>query len=103
MGLFVAVSLCSTTPFRMVVQDIFKIGNIDQARVIVCGQVETGVVRLGMTVHFSPADLIASVKSVSKGVAAVPEAVLGDSICLELEGNIAAHGLRSGSIVSESA
>ncbi len=64
-------------PFRLPLQDVYKINGIGTVPV---GRVETGVLKPGMVVYFSPADVSAEVKSVEMHHQQLEEAIPGDNV-----------------------
>lgn len=93
---FLNVTLPSDQPLRFPVQDIYK---FDQRRVL-AGRVESGVLRVGDTLLFSPSNKTARVRSIESWNADAPpvEAHAGESIGITLDeqifverGEIASH------------
>ncbi|NBC31133.1 MAG: adenylyl-sulfate kinase [Alphaproteobacteria bacterium] len=83
-------------PLRLPIQDVYK---FDERRIIV-GRIETGILRVGDRLLFSPHNRTAVVKSIEAWNAAVPpvEARAGQSVGITLDeqifverGNIASH------------
>lgn len=83
-------------PLRFPIQDVYK---FDERRIIV-GRIETGILRVGDTLLFSPHNRTAVVKSIEAWNAAVPpvEARAGQAVGITLDeqifverGNIASH------------
>merc|ERR1711864_21969 len=62
-------------PLRLPLQDVYKIGGIGTVPV---GRVETGIIKPGMVVTFSPANISTEVKSVEMHHEAMTEALPGD-------------------------
>merc|ERR1712013_57646 len=62
---------------RLPLQDVYKIGGIGTVPV---GRVETGCIKAGMVVTFSPAAVTTEVKSVEMHHTSVDEAVPGDNV-----------------------
>lgn len=72
-------------PFRMPVQDVYK---FDERRIIV-GRIESGVVKVGDKLTFSPDNLVQTVKSIEVLEGERPEeAFAGQSVGLTLESQI---------------
>jgi elongation factor 1-alpha len=70
-------------PLRLPLQDVYKIGGIGTVPV---GRVETGVLKPGMTVVFSPAQLSTEVKSVEMHHEALDQATPGDNVGFNVKG-----------------
>lgn len=85
-------------PLRMPIQDVYKIGGIGTVAV---GRVETGVLTPGMTATFGPVGLTAEVVSVERHHRAMPEAVAGDIVGVNVK-DIAAKELERGYVISDS-
>merc|ERR1712215_301946 len=64
-------------PLRLPLQDVYKIGGIGTVPV---GRVETGKIKAGMVVTFSPAQVTTEVKSVEMHHETLDEAVPGDNV-----------------------
>jgi bifunctional enzyme CysN/CysC len=72
-------------PLRMPIQDVYKFNERGDDRRIVAGRVETGSVKVGDKVHFSPSGKISTVASVEAWSAPAPaEAVAGMSTGITL-------------------
>lgn len=84
-------------PLRVPLQDVYKISGIGTVPV---GRVETGVMRPGMRVVFSPTDIVAEVKSIEMHHQSIPEAVPGDNIGFNVK-NISVKDLRRGYVASD--
>ena len=93
---FVPLAAPIELPLRMPVQDVYK---FDERRIIV-GRIESGVLRVGDRVLFSPSSLTAKVKSIEAWSAAEPqvEAKAGQSVGFTLDeqifverGDVASH------------
>lgn len=65
------------------------------------GRVETGVLRPGMIVQFSPVNLTTEVKSIEMHHEVLPEAVPGDNVGFNIK-NIAVKDLKRGYVTSDS-
>jgi len=85
-------------PLRLPLQDVYKIGGIGTVPV---GRVETGVIKPGMIVWFSPADVSAEVKSVEMHHESLPEAEPGDNVGFNVK-NLAVKDIRRGNVASDS-
>jgi len=84
-------------PLRVPLQDVYKIGGIGTVPV---GRVETGVLKPGMTVTFSPAGLSTEVKSVEMHHVALPEAVPGDNVGFNVK-NLSVKDIRRGMVAGD--
>jgi len=73
----------SDKPLRLPLQDVYKIGGIGTVPV---GRVETGVLKPGMTVVFSPVQLTTEVKSVEMHHEALESAGPGDNVGFNVKG-----------------
>jgi len=73
----------SDKPLRLPLQDVYKIGGIGTVPV---GRVETGVLKPGMTVLFSPAQLSTEVKSVEMHHEPLESASPGDNVGFNVKG-----------------
>jgi len=85
-------------PLRIPLQDVYKIGGIGTVPV---GRVETGVLKPGMIVTFSPAALSTEVKSVEMHHTAMPEAVPGDNVGFNVK-NLSIKDIRRGMVAGDS-
>jgi len=70
-------------PLRLPLQDVYKIGGIGTVPV---GRVETGILKPGMTVIFSPVQLTTEVKSVEMHHEALESAQPGDNVGFNVKG-----------------
>jgi len=84
-------------PLRIPLQDVYKIGGIGTVPV---GRVETGVLKPGMNVTFSPAGLTTEVKSVEMHHVALPEAVPGDNVGFNVK-NLSVKDIRRGMVAGD--
>jgi len=85
-------------PLRVPLQDVYKIGGIGTVPV---GRVETGVMKPGMTVKFSPGEVKQTeVKSIEMHHEAVQEAKPGDNIGFNVK-NVAVNQLRRGYVCGD--
>jgi elongation factor 1-alpha len=87
----------SDKPLRLPLQDVYKIGGIGTVPV---GRVETGVIRPGMVVVFSPAGLSTEVKSVEMHHESIPEGVPGDNVGFNVK-NVSVKDIRRGNVTSD--
>merc|ERR1712062_459314 len=85
-------------PLRLPLQDVYKIGGIGTVPV---GRVETGAIKAGMLVTFSPANLTTEVKSVEMHHTAVEEAVPGDNVGFNVK-NVSIKDIKRGMVTSDS-
>merc|ERR1712036_29418 len=85
-------------PLRLPLQDVYKIGGIGTVPV---GRVETGKLKAGMVVTFSPAQVTTEVKSVEMHHTAVDEAVPGDNVGFNVK-NVSIKDIRRGMVASDS-
>jgi len=83
---------------RLPLQDVYKIGGIGTVPV---GRVETGVIKAGMVVTFSPANVTTEVKSVEMHHTAVEEAVPGDNVGFNVK-NVSIKDIKRGMVTSDS-
>ncbi|MDQ6654749.1 MAG: GTP-binding protein, partial [Verrucomicrobiota bacterium] len=80
-----AVTVAAAQPLRFVVQDVYR---FDERRII-AGRIESGTLRVGDQLVFSPANKQATVASIEAWNAAPPaEAVAGDSVGVTLREQI---------------
>jgi elongation factor 1-alpha len=87
----------SDKPLRLPLQDVYKIGGIGTVAV---GRVETGVIKPGMLVTFSPTGLTTEVKSVEMHHESLLEAHPGDNVGFNV--NVAVKDLKRGYVASDS-
>merc|ERR1712202_8078 len=85
-------------PLRLPLQDVYKIGGIGTVPV---GRVETGKIKAGMIITFSPANLTTEVKSVEMHHTAVEEAVPGDNVGFNVK-NVSIKDIKRGMVTSDS-
>jgi len=83
---------------RLPLQDVYKIGGIGTVPV---GRVETGVLKPGMVVTFSPANITTEVKSVEMHHETLPEAVPGDNVGFNVK-NVSVKEIRRGMVAGDS-
>jgi elongation factor 1-alpha len=88
----------SDKPLRLPLQDVYKIGGIGTVPV---GRVETGVLKPGMTVTFSPAQISTEVKSVEMHHEALESAEPGDNVGFNVK-NVSVKDIRRGMVTSDS-
>jgi elongation factor 1-alpha len=84
-------------PLRIPLQDVYKIGGIGTVPV---GRVETGILKPGMNVTFSPANMTTEVKSVEMHHVALPEAVPGDNVGFNVK-NLSVKDIRRGMVAGD--
>jgi len=84
-------------PLRLPLQDVYKIGGIGTVPV---GRVETGVIRPGMTVQFSPTGLQTEVKSVEMHHESLTEGLPGDNVGFNIK-NVSVKDIRRGFVASD--
>jgi elongation factor 1-alpha len=84
-------------PLRVPLQDVYKIGGIGTVPV---GRVETGILKPGMNVTFSPAGLTTEVKSVEMHHVALPEAMPGDNVGFNVK-NLSVKDIRRGMVAGD--
>merc|ERR1711881_33422 len=85
-------------PSRLPLQDVYKIGGIGTVPV---GRVETGKLKAGMVVTFSPAQVTTEVKSVEMHHETLEEAVPGDNVGFNVK-NVSIKDIRRGMVASDS-
>jgi len=85
-------------PLRLPLQDVYKIGGIGTVPV---GRVETGILKPGMVVTFSPANLTTEVKSVEMHHEALSEALPGDNVGFNVK-NVSVKDIKRGMVCSDS-
>jgi len=83
---------------RLPLQDVYKIGGIGTVPV---GRVETGILKPGMIVTFSPAQVSTEVKSVEMHHEALPEALPGDNVGFNVK-NISVKDIKRGMVAGDS-
>jgi elongation factor 1-alpha len=92
-----APSRPSDKPLRLPINDVYKIGGVGTVPV---GRVETGVLKPGMVVVFTPSNLTTEVKSIEMHHEVLPEAVPGDNVGFNIK-NIAVKDLKRGYVTSD--
>merc|ERR1712050_492938 len=89
----------SDKPLRLPLQDVYKIGGIGTVPV---GRVETGVIKAGMVVTFSPAAVTTEVKSVEMHHETLVEGgVPGDNVGFNVK-NVSIKEIKRGMVTSDS-
>ena len=84
-------------PLRLPLNDVYKIGGIGTVPV---GRVETGQLKPGMTVIFTPSGLTSEIKTVEMHHESVPVANPGDSVGFNVKG-ITVKELKRGYVTSD--
>ena len=79
-------------------QDVYKIGGIGTVPV---GRVETGIIKPGIVVTFSPANISTEVKSVEMHHEAMLEALPGDNVGFNVK-NISVKDVKRGMVAGDS-
>jgi elongation factor 1-alpha len=87
----------SDKPLRLPINDVYKIGGVGTVPV---GRVETGVLKPGMVVCFTPSQLTTEVKSIEQHHEVLPEALPGDNVGFNIK-NIAVKDLKRGYVTSD--
>jgi elongation factor 1-alpha len=87
----------SDRPLRLPLQDVYKIGGIGTVPV---GRVETGIIKPGMTVVFSPAMVNAEVKSVEMHHEQLESAGPGDNVGFNIK-NVSVKDIRRGMVAGD--
>ncbi|XP_053429712.1 elongation factor 1-alpha 1-like [Nycticebus coucang] len=85
-------------PLRLPLQDVYKIGGIGTIPV---GRVETGVLKPGMVVTFTPVNVTTEVKSVEMHHEALSEALPGDNVGFNVK-NVSVKDVRCGNVAGDS-
>jgi len=88
----------SDKPLRLPLQDVYKIGGIGTVPV---GRVETGELKAGMVVTFSPANVTTEVKSVEMHHTTLEKAVPGDNVGFNVK-NVSIKDVKRGMVASDS-
>jgi len=84
-------------PLRLPLQDVYKIGGIGTVPV---GRVETGVLKPGMTVVFSPAQVSTEVKSVEMHHEQLESAEPGDNVGFNVK-NVSVKDIKRGMVTGD--
>jgi elongation factor 1-alpha len=87
----------SDAPLRLPLQDVYKIGGIGTVPV---GRVETGIIKPGMTVMFSPAQVSTEVKSVEMHHEQMESAQPGDNVGFNVK-NVSVKDIRRGMVTGD--
>src|SRR5947199_804956 len=82
-------------PLRLPVQDVYSITG---AGTVPVGRVETGLLKVGMKIHFMPADKVGEAKSIEMHHEQIPQAEPGDNVGFNVRG-IDKNDLRRGDVV----
>jgi elongation factor 1-alpha len=85
-------------PLRLPLQDVYKIGGIGTVPV---GRVETGILKPGITVVFSPAQVSTEVKSVEMHHEQLEQAIPGDNVGFNVK-NVSIKDIRRGMVTGDS-
>jgi len=85
-------------PLRLPLQDVYKIGGIGTVPV---GRVETGILKPGAVVTFSPAGITTEVKSVEMHHESLAEALPGDNVGFNVK-NVSVKEIRRGMVCGDS-
>jgi len=81
---------------RLPINDVFKIGGIGTVPV---GRVETGIIKPGMILRFTPSGLTSECKSVEMHYESLPEAIPGDNVGFSVR-NISVKDIKRGFVTS---
>lgn len=84
-------------PLRLPLQDVYKIGGIGTVPV---GRVETGYLKPGMTVMFSPAQVSTEVKSVEMHHEQLEQAAPGDNVGFNVK-NVSVKDVKRGMVAGD--
>ncbi|XP_077592045.1 elongation factor 1-alpha-like [Stigmatopora nigra] len=84
-------------PLRLPLQDVFKIGGVGTVTV---GKIETGILKAGMTLAFSPAKVTAEVKSIEMHHESLATALPGHNVGFNLK-NVSVKTLRRGDVAGD--
>jgi len=85
-------------PLRLPLQDVYKIGGVGTVPV---GRVETGILKAGMVVHFSPANLSTECKDVEMHHEKLVQAVPGDNVGFNVK-NVSVKQIKRGMVCGDS-
>merc|ERR1712112_413089 len=85
-------------PLRLPLQDVYKIGGIGTVPV---GRVETGILKPGVLVTFSPVQLTTEVKSVEMHHESLTEALPGDNVGFNIK-NVSVKDIKRGNVAGDS-
>jgi len=86
----------SNLALRLPINDVFKIGGIGTVPV---GRVETGIIKPGMILRFTPSGLTSECKSVEMHYESLPEALPGDNVGFSVR-NISVKDIKRGYVTS---
>ena len=86
----------SDKPLRLPINDVFKISGIGTVPV---GRVETGILKPGMIVKFTPSNLSSECKSVEMHHETLPQAIPGDNVGFSVR-NISVKDIKRGYVCS---
>ena len=84
-------------PLRLPLQDVYKISGVGTVPV---GRVETGTLKPGMTVKFSPSDITTEIKTIEMHHEVLPQANPGDNVGFNVKG-VTVKDLRRGFVCSD--
>jgi len=84
-------------PLRLPLNEIYKIGGVGTVPV---GRVETGILKPGMIVQFTPSGLTTEVKSIEMHHEVLAEAIPGDNVGFNIK-NIGVKDLKRGYVTSD--
>src|SRR3989442_1642130 len=73
----------TTLPLRLPVQDVYSMTG---AGTVPVGRVETGLLKVGMKIHFMPSDKVGEVKSIEMHHEQIPQAEPGDNVGFNVRG-----------------
>jgi len=83
-------------PLRLPINDVFKISGIGTVPV---GRVETGVLKPGQMIRFTPSNMVSECKSVEMHHEQLPEAIPGDNVGFSVR-NISVKDIKRGFVAS---
>jgi len=84
-------------PLRLPLQDVYKITGVGTVPV---GRVETGIIKPGMLVTFSPAGITTECKTVEMHHTQLEEAIPGDNVGFNVK-NVSVKDVRRGNVVGD--
>jgi len=84
-------------PLRLPLQDVYKIDGIGTVPV---GRVETGILKIGINVTFSPVQLTTDVKSIEMHHEAMEQAIPGDNVGFNIK-SIPAKAIKRGNVAGD--
>lgn len=85
-------------PLRLPVNDVYKIGGVGT---VVVGRVETGILKPGMNVKFTPSEIVTDVKSIEMHHEALTSAEPGNNVGFNVK-NVSVKDVSRGHVVSDS-